>query len=61
MMREFFEVKQAAKMILQDMIKLDIPFNKAWDNYNNEWFDGVLYESDKDATIKLIVDILDKL
>lgn len=59
-MREFFEVKQAAKMVLYDMIKFDIPFSKAWSNYNSEWFNGKLYESDKNATMKLILDMTDK-
>lgn len=59
-MRELFDIKQAAKMVLYDMIKFDIPFNKAWSNYNNEWFNNTLYESDKEKTKQLIVDVIDK-
>ena len=49
-MRDFFDVKQAAKIVLYDMIKFDIPFGKAWNNYNNEWFNNALDESDKEKT-----------
>ncbi len=59
-MRELFDIKQAAKMVLYDMIKFDIPFSRAWDNYNSEWFNNTLYESDKEKTKQLIVNVIDK-
>lgn len=59
-MREFFEASQAAKMVLADMMKFDIAFDRAWDNYNNEWYDNELKESDKTQTRKFILDSLDR-
>lgn len=59
-MRELFNVCQAAKMIIVDMIKLDMSFNKAWENYNNKLFNNKLTEQDKDQTCSFILDILNK-
>lgn len=48
-------------MIIIDMKQLDIGFNKAWDNYNNEWFNNTLTEEDKIMTMDFVVDVLNKL
>lgn len=60
-MREFFDIKKAAEVIIIDMKQSDIGFNRAWDNYNNEWFNNSLSENDKIDTMDFVVNILNKL
>lgn len=59
-MKEFFELKQAAKVIMNDMIKFDIGFDRAWSNYNNEWFNNTLMEPEKEQTKQFILDVLNR-
>ena len=59
-MTESFKANQAAKIILAEMMKFDIPFNKAWDGYNSEWYDNALTKSDKEQTRNFISDALDR-
>ena len=54
-MKEFFNLEQAARIIMNDMIQFDIGFDKAWRNYNNEWFNNSLSETEKDAAMDLII------
>lgn len=56
-----FEADQAAKMILSDVIKLNVSFNEAWDNYSRTWYDGKLSKSYKEETRNLINNIFDNL
>lgn len=59
-MDKLFKANQAAKMILAEMIKSNIPFNDAWDEYNSTWYDNSLKESDRILTRKFILNALDK-
>ena len=59
-MRECFKENQAAKMILLEMIKSNIPFNEAWKDYNNTWYNNTLKESDKEQTRIFILKSLDR-
>ena len=46
MVRELLDIKLAIKMIKNDLVKFDISFERALKNYNEEWFNGKLLESD---------------
>jgi hypothetical protein len=59
-MTELFKPNQAAKMILAEMIKSNIPFNESWADYNNTWYDNTLKESDKKQVRQFILDALDR-
>lgn len=54
-MKEFFNLEQAAKVIMNDMIQFNIGFDMAWANYNNEWFNNSLSEAEKDAAMDFII------
>lgn len=56
-----FEVNQAAKMLLTDIIRLNMSFNEAWENYNEIWYDGSLLESDKENVLNLISKTIDSI
>lgn len=56
-----FEINQAAKMLLTDIIRLNISFNEAWENYNKTWYDGSLLESDKENVLNLISNTIDSI
>ncbi len=56
-----FEVDQAAKMLLTEIIRLNISFNEAWKSYNETWYNGDLLESDKDKVINLISKTIDDI
>lgn len=60
-MYEDFKEDQAAKMILSDVIRFNISFDKAWDRYNETWYNKRLSKKNKDQTRDFILNIINNL
>lgn len=60
-MGNIFKINQAAKILLADMMRLNISFNEAWKDYNNAWYGGKLLESDKDKVMNFISETIDDI
>lgn len=57
-MNKDFDANTAAKMILADMLRLDISFNDAWKDYNKKWYDSSLSDLEQNETWKVITETI---
>lgn len=56
-----FEVRRVAETILINMMKFNMAFGAAWNNYNETWHNGELTAEDKEETRLFISKVFDEL